>query len=75
MMHYVWALSKLDVSSIRVSHDPGLSILHFMAAQERRFNIVVKHTEDEISAINMAIGAGFAGVRAMCGTSGGDSVS
>lgn len=50
---------------------PASSILHFMAAQERRFNIVVKHTEDEISAINMAIGAGFSGVRAMCGTSGG----
>jgi 2-oxoglutarate ferredoxin oxidoreductase subunit alpha len=50
---------------------PASSLLHFMAAQERRFNIVVKHTEDEISAINMAIGAGFAGVRAMCGTSGG----
>ena len=50
---------------------PASSILHFMAANERRFNIVVKHTEDEISAINMAIGAGFAGVRAMCGTSGG----
>jgi 2-oxoglutarate ferredoxin oxidoreductase subunit alpha len=50
---------------------PASSILHFMAAQERRFNIVVKHTEDEISAINMAIGAGFSGVRAMCATSGG----
>lgn len=50
---------------------PASSILHFMAAQERRFNIVVKHTEDEIAAINMAIGAGFAGVRSMCGTSGG----
>jgi len=31
----------------------------------------VKHTEDEISAINMAIGAGFSGVRAMTATSGG----
>jgi 2-oxoglutarate ferredoxin oxidoreductase subunit alpha len=50
---------------------PASSILHFMASQERRFNIVVKHTEDEICAINMAIGAGFAGVRAMCATSGG----
>jgi len=50
---------------------PASSLLHFMAAHERRFNIVVKHTEDEISAINMAIGAGFAGVRAMTGTSGG----
>lgn len=50
---------------------PASSLLHFMAANERRFNIVVKHTEDEISAINMAIGAGFTGVRAMTGTSGG----
>jgi 2-oxoglutarate ferredoxin oxidoreductase subunit alpha len=50
---------------------PASSILHFMASQERRFNIVVKHTEDEISAINMAVGSGYAGVRAMCGTSGG----
>ena len=50
---------------------PASSILHFMAAHERRFNIVVKHTEDEISAINMTIGAGFTGVRAMCATSGG----
>ncbi len=50
---------------------PASSILHLMAANERRFSLVVKHTEDEISAINMAIGAGFAGVRAMCATSGG----
>lgn len=50
---------------------PVSSILHLMAASERRFNLVVKHTEDEISAINMAIGAGFVGARAMCATSGG----
>ncbi|UCE57628.1 MAG: 2-oxoacid:acceptor oxidoreductase subunit alpha [Candidatus Bathyarchaeota archaeon] len=50
---------------------PSSSILHFMAAQERSFGMVVKHTEDEIAAINMAIGAGFAGARAMTATSGG----
>lgn len=50
---------------------PASSILHFMAANERRFNIVVKHTEDEISAVNMIVGAGFTGVRAMTATSGG----
>lgn len=50
---------------------PASSILHFMAAQERKFNLVVKHTEDEIAAINMAIGASFAGARAMTATSGG----
>jgi 2-oxoglutarate ferredoxin oxidoreductase subunit alpha len=50
---------------------PSSSILHTMAAYGKDFNIVVKHTEDEIAAINMAIGAGWAGVRAMTGTSGG----
>jgi len=50
---------------------PASSILHTMAKYERDYKIVVKHTEDEIAAINMAIGAGFAGVRAMTGTSGG----
>lgn len=50
---------------------PASSILHTMASQERAFGMVVKHTEDEIAAINMAIGASYAGVRAMTGTSGG----
>ncbi|MDH5754063.1 MAG: 2-oxoacid:acceptor oxidoreductase subunit alpha [Candidatus Bathyarchaeota archaeon] len=50
---------------------PASSILHFMAAQERNFSLVVKHSEDEIAALNMAIGAGFAGARAMTATSGG----
>jgi 2-oxoglutarate ferredoxin oxidoreductase subunit alpha len=50
---------------------PASSILSNMASQERNFNIVVKHTEDEIAAINMAIGASFAGARTAVGTSGG----
>ncbi len=50
---------------------PASSILHTMAAFERSYNIVVKHTEDEIAAINMAIGASFAGARSMVATSGG----
>ncbi len=50
---------------------PSSSILHTLAAYGERFGIVVKHAEDEISVANMAIGAGFAGVRSMVGTSGG----
>lgn len=50
---------------------PASSILHTLAAYERKYGMVVKHTEDEIAAINMAIGAGYAGVRAMTATSGG----
>src|SRR3989454_388610 len=33
--------------------------------------VVVKQVEDELAAMNMAIGAGFAGVRSMTATSGG----
>ncbi len=50
---------------------PASSILGFMAANEKQYGMVVKHTEDEIAAINMAIGASYAGARAMVGTSGG----
>ncbi len=50
---------------------PASSILHTLAKQAPTYNLVVKHVEDEISAINTAIGAGFAGVRAMTCTSGG----
>lgn len=50
---------------------PSTAILHDMAAYAKDYNVIVKHTEDEIAAINMAIGAGWAGVRAMTATAGG----
>jgi 2-oxoglutarate ferredoxin oxidoreductase subunit alpha len=50
---------------------PASSILHFLAAKAKPGNFVVKHAEDEISSVNMALGASFAGVRTMVGTSGG----
>jgi len=50
---------------------PSSSILHSFASIEEDYNIVTKHAEDEIAVINMAIGASFAGVRAMVATSGG----
>ena len=50
---------------------PASSILHTMAALQNRFNFVFKHTEDEIAAVNMAVGAFFAGCRSMVATSGG----
>jgi len=50
---------------------PASTILDFMSAHYREFDIIVKQTEDEIAAINMAIGAAYAGSRAMVGTSGG----
>ncbi|MCS7278719.1 MAG: 2-oxoacid:acceptor oxidoreductase subunit alpha [Thermodesulfobacteriaceae bacterium] len=50
---------------------PSTGIFNFIAEQAKDFDIVVEQAEDEISAINMIIGASFAGVRAMTGTSGG----
>ncbi|MEM4208434.1 MAG: 2-oxoacid:acceptor oxidoreductase subunit alpha [Candidatus Bilamarchaeaceae archaeon] len=50
---------------------PSSSILHYLCEVEREVGIVVKQVEDEITAINEAIGAAYAGVRAATGTSGG----
>jgi 2-oxoglutarate/2-oxoacid ferredoxin oxidoreductase subunit alpha len=50
---------------------PASTILDAMMANYREFDFIVKQTEDEIAAINMAIGAAFAGARSMVGTSGG----
>lgn len=50
---------------------PASTFLTFMAEVSNEYNIVVKQTEDEIAAINMVIGASFAGLRSMTATSGG----
>ncbi len=50
---------------------PISGILHTLAAHQEEFKYIYKQPEDEISAINMTIGASFAGARAMTSTSGG----
>lgn len=50
---------------------PATSILHNLAQWASKAGMLVKHTEDEVSAVNMAVGASWAGARAMTGTSGG----
>ena len=50
---------------------PSTSIMNYLASKMFDAEIVVEQAEDEIAAINMAIGASFAGARAMTGTSGG----
>lgn len=50
---------------------PSTSIMNYLAAKMDDAEIVVEQAEDEIAAIIMAIGASYAGVRAMTGTSGG----
>ena len=49
---------------------PSSSIMEYVAAKSKDFDLVMVHTEDEIAAINMIIGAAYAGVRAMTATSG-----
>ncbi len=50
---------------------PASSIMEYMADKGRAYGVVTVHVEDEIAGINMAIGAGFTGARAMIATSGG----
>jgi len=50
---------------------PSTGVLNFLASRQKQLGIAVEQAEDELAAINMALGASFAGVRAMTGTSGG----
>jgi len=50
---------------------PSTGVLHYMVKEGPKHGVVVKHAEDEISVANMTVGAGFAGARSMCATSGG----
>jgi 2-oxoglutarate ferredoxin oxidoreductase subunit alpha len=50
---------------------PSTSIMVFLAGKADDFDMVVEQAEDEIAAINMAIGASYAGIRSLTATSGG----
>ena len=50
---------------------PASSILEYMADKGRQYGVAAVHVEDEIAAMNMAVGAAYTGVRAMVATSGG----
>jgi 2-oxoglutarate ferredoxin oxidoreductase subunit alpha len=50
---------------------PSTGIMEFLASKSKELDVVVEQAEDEIAAINMVLGASFAGARAMTGTSGG----
>jgi len=50
---------------------PSTGIMTGLAGLASKFGIHVEQAEDEIAAINMIIGASFAGARSMAATSGG----
>ncbi|MFH1283105.1 MAG: 2-oxoacid:acceptor oxidoreductase subunit alpha [bacterium] len=50
---------------------PSTGVLTFLAGKSHEFGVFVDQAEDEISGINMGLGASFAGARALVSTSGG----
>jgi 2-oxoglutarate ferredoxin oxidoreductase subunit alpha len=50
---------------------PATSIMHYFSTAALEMPVHFEQAEDEISAINMALGASYAGVRSMVATSGG----
>ena len=50
---------------------PATTIGQTLAAFAGKMGLIVEQAEDEIAAINMAVGASFAGAPSMVGTSGG----
>lgn len=50
---------------------PSTGIMIYLSSRAKTHGIIIEQAEDEIAAINMALGASFGGVRAMTGTSGG----
>jgi 2-oxoglutarate ferredoxin oxidoreductase subunit alpha len=50
---------------------PSTAAAVLLAEHSKEFGIIVEQAEDEISAMNMGIGAWYAGARALASTSGG----
>jgi len=50
---------------------PSTGVMVFLAGQADKQDLIVEQAEDEISAINMALGASYAGARSFVTTSGG----
>ena len=50
---------------------PATGVMEYLAARQAEFGLVMEQAEDEIAAVNIALGASWAGARAMTATSGG----
>lgn len=50
---------------------PISNMLHYLAKNKEKYGYILKQVEDEISAVNMSIGASYAGARVLTATSGG----
>ena len=50
---------------------PASAILHYLISKDQETGMVVVQAESEIAAVTMTVGAAYAGLRSMTGTSGG----
>ena len=50
---------------------PATGVFQNMASYAKKFDIIVEQVEDEVGVINMALGAWYAGAKALVTTSGG----
>ncbi|MFH1368447.1 MAG: 2-oxoacid:acceptor oxidoreductase subunit alpha [Elusimicrobiota bacterium] len=50
---------------------PSTSVLTYLSQHASEFGIVAEQAEDEVAAINMSLGAWYAGARALVSTAGG----
>ncbi len=50
---------------------PSTAVMTYMSSKSNEMGIIVEQVEDEVAALNMALGASYAGVRSMTGSSGG----
>ena len=62
--------SGLDIY-IAYPMTPATNAMHELAKDQVKNNLMVFQAENEIAAVNMALGASFAGAKTMTGTSGG----
>lgn len=50
---------------------PSTGVMNYLAGKSKDYPVVVEQAEDEIAAINMALGASYTGARVLTCTSGG----
>ncbi|TNF48293.1 2-oxoacid:acceptor oxidoreductase subunit alpha [bacterium] len=50
---------------------PSTAVLTYLSKNDHKFGLVAEQAEDEIAAVNMALGAWYSGARGMVTTSGG----
>ena len=70
MRQSVWGQLRLACSSIALTNDSCHWFVALFSGSTENYPLVVKHTEDEIGAINQALGAALLVCGAMTGHPG-----